>query len=143
ISGAEVRRLYIERSGIIRESVVNQLSFTHRTFQEYLAANALVDEGDIGVLIEHAHTDLWIEIIILASGLASRKVRESLIQALISRGDIETKHRHQLHHLAVSCLETSLELSSKLSEEVEKRLSSLIPPKNMTDAKALASAGEL
>jgi hypothetical protein len=43
----------------------------------------------------------------------------------------------------VSCLETSVELGQGVRSAVEQRLSKLVPPKNMTDARAMAAAGEL
>jgi hypothetical protein len=140
ISGFGVRRLFVERSGIIREPVVEQIDFTHRTFEEFLAANAAVDEMDTGFLITNANNDQWREVIILASGLAHRQMREELIKGLITRGDEENEHRYQLHLLAISCLETSIEISQEIKAEVEQRLRLLIPPKNMTDAKALAAS---
>lgn len=143
ISHIDVRRLFVERANIIREPVVGRIDFAHRTFQEFLAAKAALDEGDIGVLVKNAQDDQWQQVIILASGLATRKVREELIRELIQRGDIETENRYQLHLLAVSCLDTSVELGSDLKAEITKRLNALIPPKNRTDAKALAAAGEL
>jgi NACHT domain/Leucine Rich repeats (2 copies)/Leucine Rich repeat len=143
VTGSGVRRLFVERSGIIREPVTGQIDFTHRTFQEFLAAKASVDEMDTGLLVEKAENDQWREVIILASGLATKQIREELIKGLIDRGDTDKEHRHQLHLLAVSCLETSVELGQEVRAEVEQRLSKLVPPKNMTDAKALAAAGEL
>jgi hypothetical protein len=143
ISGIDARRLFLERTGIVREAVFQHLDFTHRTFQEFLAARAALDEGDIGVLIEHAHNDQWWEVIILASGLATRRVREDLLLGLIERGDAETWHRHQLHMLAVSCLETSIEIGPVVKRDIEQCMRELVPPKNMVDAKALATAGEL
>jgi len=143
ISGSDVRRLFVERSGIIREPVTGQIDFTHRTFQEFLAAKASVDEMDTGLLVEKAENDQWREVIILASGLATKQMREELIKGLIARGDTAKKHRYQLHLLAVSCLETSIELGQEVRAAVEQRLSKLVPPKNMIDAKALAAAGEL
>lgn len=143
VSGSNVRRFLIERTGIIREPVKGQVDFTHLTFQEFLAAQAASDEIDIGVLIANAKSDQWREVIILASGLANRQMREDLIKGLIENGDADKKHRYQLHLLAVSCLETSIEVKFHLRTEVERRLSQLIPPKNMDDAKAMAAAGEL
>ena len=143
ISGSGVRRLFVERSGIIREPVTGQIDFTHRTFEEFLAAKAAVDEMDVGLLKTNAHNDQWREVIILASGLATKQMREELIKGLITRGDEEKEHRYQLHLLAVSCLETAIELEPQVKAEVEKRLSKLVPPRNVTDAKALAAAGEL
>lgn len=143
ISGIDARRLFLERAGIVRETAFHHLDFTHRTFQEFLAARAALDEGDIGVLIEHAHNDQWWEVIILASGLATRHAREELLLGLIERGDAEAERRHQLHMLAVSCLETSIEIGPVVKQDIEQCLGELVPPKNMADARALATAGEL
>ena len=143
VSGPNVRRLLIERAGIIREPVVGKVDFTHRTFQEYLAAQANVDEGDVGMLSENAFSDQWREVIVIAAGLSSRIIRERIIRNLITLGDKEVNHRYNLHLLAVACLETSVELEPTLKVEVQRRLDKLVPPKDMTDANALASAGEL
>jgi hypothetical protein len=143
ITGADVHRLFVERSGMIREPIIGEIDFTHRTFQEFLAAKAASDEMDTGVLVANGHNDQWREVIILACGLASNTMREEIIKGLIARGDTEQENRYQLHLLAVSCLETSVALGQETKNEVEKRLGQLVPPKNMTDAKALAAAGEL
>ncbi len=143
VSSTDVRRLFVERTSILREPIVGHIDFAHRTFQEFLAAKAALDEGDIGVLVNNARDVQWREVIILASGIATRKVREELIQELLRRGDAEKEHRHQLHLLAISCLATSVELGQELRVEVSKRLSTVIPPKNITEARALAAAGEL
>jgi hypothetical protein len=143
ITGTSVRRLFIERSGILREPVKHQVDFTHRTFQEFLGAQAALDDGDVGLLIRNAHHQEWREVVVLAAGLARANEREEIIKQLIARGDNEPVFRHQLHLLAVACLETSIELAPDLKKEVSKRLQKLIPPKNLTEAKSLASAGEL
>ena len=143
ISGSRVRQFFVERAGIIREPGAGQTDFVHRTFQEFLAAQAAIDEMDIGVLVANGHNDQWREVIILASGLASQRTCELLINDLIARGDREKEFRYQLHLLAVSCFETSVELRQDIRAEVDKRLNELIPPKNMRDAEALAAAGEL
>ncbi len=143
ITGTAVRRLLVERAGIIREPIAGQIDFTHRTFEEFFAAQAALDARDIGRLVAGAHDDQWREVIILAAGLASKALCEQLITGLIKRGDAEKVHRHQLHLLAVSCLETAIELALEVKNEVEKRLHTLVPPKNLTSARALASAGDL
>ena len=143
ISGFGVRRLFVERASIIREPVTGKIDFMHRTFQEFLAAKAATDEMDTGILLANAYNDQWREVIILASGIATKQMREELIKGLVTRGDAEKEHRSQLHLLAVSCLETSIELGQEVKTEVENRLSKLVPPRDMTDAQALAAAGEL
>lgn len=142
-TGTDIRRLFLERSGLLREPIKGSLHFAHRTFQEFLAAQAAIDEDDIGVLVSNAHDDQWREVVILAAGLASQKKREALIAELINRGDNEQSSRHQLHLLSVACLETSVLLGPEIKQEIEKRLKQLKLPKNMTEAKQWASAGEL
>ena len=141
--GSDVRRLFIERSGILRHPTAETVDFPHRTFQEFLAAGAALDEGDLGVLVEHAHDDQWHETVILAAGLARPNEANAIIKDLIARGDGEGPLRHQLHLLAVACLETVLEPDDDVRRSVEQRLAEIVPPKNMTQAKALASAGDL
>jgi energy-coupling factor transporter ATP-binding protein EcfA2 len=141
--GADVLRLFIDRNGMLRVPVVGQVDFTHRTFQEYLAAQEALARSNIGVLIKSAHDDQWRETIILAAGLAKPSEREELIRGLLERGDREVERRYQLHLLAVACLETSVELGMDVRAAVETRLAAIVPPKTMADAKALAAAGEL
>ncbi|HEX9334348.1 MAG TPA: NACHT domain-containing protein, partial [Pseudonocardiaceae bacterium] len=52
---SDVFRHLLERTGLLRESVVARVDFVHRTFQEYLAARAAVDADDVGVLVDNAH----------------------------------------------------------------------------------------
>jgi predicted NACHT family NTPase len=145
ISATGIREFFVERTGMIREPVMGKIDFAHRTFQEYLAAKAAAYEMDTGVLLKNAHDDQWREVIILAVGVpgATKQMCEDLVKGLIIRGDKEQKYRYQLHFLAVSCLETAVELGQEIKVEVEKRLSQLVPPKDMTEAEALAAAGEL
>lgn len=143
VIGPNVRKFFVERSGIIREPVATQIDFTHRTFQEFFAAQAALDAMNLPLLLTKAHNDQWREVIILAAGLASKAICEQLITGLIKRGDDDKALRYQLHLLAVSCLETAIELGPEVRAEVEQRLSKMIPPKNVTEAKELAAAGEL
>jgi hypothetical protein len=143
VTPEQVRSLFVERSGLLSEPLSGQFNFAHRTFQEFLAAQAALDEGDVGVLIGHAHDDQWRQVILAAAGLGSKRVRNELIGGLIARGDREEEHRHAIHLLAVACLETATGLDPEVRGEVQARLEDLVPPKNLTEAAALASAGEL
>ena len=40
---AEVRKYFVERASLLREPVLGRIDFTHRTFQEYLAAQAALN----------------------------------------------------------------------------------------------------
>jgi hypothetical protein len=138
----EVFRHLLERSGLLREPVTGRIDFVHRTFQEYLAAEAAVAADDIGVLIENAHLDQWREAVVMAAGHASRRQREELLTGLIRHDSTSRRQRAYLNLLAMACLETSPELDQELRAEIESRVRRLLPPRNMSAAAAVAAAGD-
>ena len=94
-----MRQYFVERASLLREPVHDRVDFTHRTFQEFLAAQAALNENTIGELLKHAHNDQWRELIILAAGKARPKECKQLLQGLITRGNKSSRRRHQLHLL--------------------------------------------
>jgi len=139
-SADDVLRLFVERSGIIREAVMGEVDFTHRTLQEYLGAHASINENDINVLLEHAGDDRWREVIILAAGIARGKRTGSIVSGLLAQGDRDPSLRHQRHLLAVACLDTTVELDPKIQGRVTQSLAALIPPATFDDARIISSA---
>lgn len=140
---AEVAAFMLERSGVLREPVTGRVDFVHRTFLEYLAAAAIVDDNSIDKLIKHANDDHWREVIILAAGHANSDQRTRLLEGILQRGREAPRKRHRLFLLAVACMETSPQLPRELQKKLEAALRDVLPPKNMTEAAAVASAGEL
>jgi energy-coupling factor transporter ATP-binding protein EcfA2 len=140
---AAVFRYLLERSGVLRAPVEGRVDFVHRTFQEYLAAEEAIAQEHVGLLIQNAHQDQWREVVILAAGHATLRLRETLLRGLLQRGKREPKHRHRLQLLAVACLETSPEVPAELTADLRSTLSRLVPPRSMPEAQALASAGQL
>lgn len=140
---ASIRRLLTERSGIIREPSVGIVDFVHKSLQEFLAAKALLDNEDLGIVKNNAGDDQWQQVIVLSAGLASSKVREQIIREIVQRGNKDWTNRHKFYMLAVGCLEGAVELSQKLQEDVNKHLEEIIPPKNIHEARAIASAKDL
>lgn len=136
-----VYRHLLERTGLLREPVEGRVDFVHRTFQEYLAARAAVDNDDIGILVAHSELDDWHEVIVMAAGHASRGQREELLKALLERGDREKRNRYTLHLIALACLETAPELDPAQRGEIEQRAARLLPPRSLNAARAFASAG--
>ncbi|RSM43358.1 NACHT domain-containing protein [Amycolatopsis balhimycina DSM 5908] len=136
-----VFRHLLDRGGVLREPVPGRVDFVHRTFQEYLAAQAAVEEDDIGILTANAHLDEWREVVVLAAGHAHPAQRERLLDGILS-WDAEEPQRLKLDLVALACLETSPELSERLRNEIEDRASTLIPPNSSDVADALAAAGE-
>lgn len=142
-SAAEVLKLLLLRSGLIREPVEGRIDFIHRTFQEYLAAKKIVDDRSVGLLVERAAGDQWQGVVVLAAGLGTAETGQELISSLLDRAEKEERYRHRLQLLAVACLETTPVLPKQLQEDIGRVLRGLIPPRSMSEAKAIASAGEV
>ena len=123
---------FVERSAMLRQPVEGKIDFAHRTFQEYMAAQAAVDEGDKGVLAKNATNPQWREVIVLGAGLARPHERRELITSLLKKGDDSEKDRLQLHLLAASCLDTAVALDMKVKAGVENRVKKLVPPATMS-----------
>ncbi len=138
---AEVREYFVVRSNLLREPVKGRIEFTHRTFQEYLAAQAVLENDNVGVLLKHAEDDMWRELIILAAGKARPKECERLLNGLIDKGNRKPRRQHQLHLLAVACLETVVEVDPVTRERVLAHATPLFPPKDFDVAKIIAKAG--
>ncbi len=142
-SGTSIRRYFVERSGILRQPTIQTLDFPHRTFEEYLAAKATIEEGDTGVLITNSTNDQWREVIQLACGLARTNEANEIIQKLLEKGDQNKKERAYLHLLAVGCMDITREVETATINEVQKRLKKLVPPKKVSESKLLATVGEM
>lgn len=144
VTGGQVRKYFVERSSLLREPVEGQVDFTHRTFQEFMAAQEAVNNGDIGVLIKNAHDDQWREMIILAAGLARPKECERLLRGIINKGNrLKTEaRRNRLHLLALACLETPVQIDPAVRAFVVDQAAPLFPPKNFNEAQIVSAAGE-
>ena len=132
----------LQRSGVLREPVPGRISFVHRTVQEYLAAAQAADNADFEPLIDRAHLDQWRETIIMAAGHANAPLRYQLLAGILDRADTQPRHAHRLRLLAAACLETIPQVPAALRDRIDGCIATLIPPRNITDARPLASAGE-
>ncbi|MEU3600015.1 NACHT domain-containing protein [Streptomyces sp. NPDC006798] len=139
-----VLRHLIERSGLLREPAVGRLDFVHRTFQDYLAAKALVDEGDFPLLLDNALNDQWEDVVRMAVALARPAERRRIVQGLLGyvgaeRGVGSRTVRALL--LAASCLDQAVEISPDVDQRVRSLVSELLPPSSTAFARMLAGAG--
>ncbi|MEV7193833.1 NACHT domain-containing protein [Streptomyces sp. NPDC093510] len=134
---------FLHRSGLLREPGPDTVDFVHRTFQDFLGARAAVDEGDFGVLAQHAADDQWEDVIRMAVAQARPRERAEILDDLLTHGDRhpEERARKRLHLLAAACLEHAAELAPTVREEVQRRTAALIPPRSAADARDLAEAG--
>lgn len=135
-----IRQFAVDRSGLLREPIVGQLSFTHRTLHEYLAALEAVEAGAYPTLVKLAADEQWRELIILAAGIATRSQSEQFLKTLLVAGNGDSDQNRHLIFLAIACLETA-------AEEVDRSgvfaaAASLLPPRNQVEAREVARAGD-
>ena len=142
-SASELLQFLLERSGLLREAIPGRIDFIHRSFQEYLAARAVIDEHLVDLLINNAHLDQWREVIILSAGHATQKDCDKLIGGLLDRARRDGFNYKQIPLLPIACLETATGLSPRLRFAVEDSLRSIVPPRSLGQAKTLAAAGEI
>ncbi|MGJ7418440.1 NACHT domain-containing NTPase [Streptomyces cinereoruber] len=135
----------LHRSGLLREPTADTVEFVHRTFQDYLAAKALVDHWDIGVLVHHAADDQWEDVIRMAVGHARPRECAEILRELLSAADAaeDRRVRLRLTLLAATALDHATELSPDLREEVLRRTGEVIPPRTPEEARQLAEVGPL
>ncbi|MEU9608831.1 NACHT domain-containing protein [Streptomyces sp. NPDC048057] len=135
-----VLRHLTERSGLLREPAAGRLDFVHRTFQDYLAAKALVEEGDFPLLLDRAHDDLWEDVVRMAVALGRPGERARIVNGLLDRS-VPTENALRRILLAASCLDQALEIDPAVVERTQGLVADLIPPLNGVMARKLAEAG--
>ncbi|MFH8621502.1 NACHT domain-containing protein [Streptomyces vietnamensis] len=135
----------LHRSGLLREPTADTVDFVHRTFQDYLAAKALVDHWDIGVLVRHAADDQWEDVIRMAVGHARPRECAEILQELLKAADAATSRpvRLRLVLLAATALDHATEVPPDVREQVLARTAEVIPPHTADEARELATVGRL
>ncbi|MER7954829.1 NACHT domain-containing protein [Streptomyces sp. NPDC096030] len=133
----------LHRSGLLREPTADTVDFVHRTFQDYLAAKALVDRWDIGVLVQHASDDQWEDVIRMAVGHARPRECAEIFEELLRAVDAAPDRRTQLRVLVVAAtaLDHATEVAPEIRERILTRTAEVIPPRDMHEARILGSAG--
>lgn len=132
------------RSGVIREPVVGQFDFVHKTFLEYFAAAEAVERSHYPRLLRYVSDSRWYQVLLLAAGLAPPRKRDQLIIRLLDSAEEtvgETRRQHAL--AAIECQAESPLLGETVSGRIVKAIRSLVPPRNGEDARRLAGAGDL
>lgn len=156
VSADIVYRYLLERSGVLYETAAGWTGFIHRTFEEYLAGKAFVDNDQLDMLISNAENDQWREVVVMAAGHAPGKQRVDLIRRLLAKADRVSRPRGLVFPLsapdfvaqnsllitAFACLENIPNLPPDLAASLRKHAPAIMPPKTMEEATTLAAAGE-
>ncbi|MYT33502.1 MULTISPECIES: NACHT domain-containing protein [unclassified Streptomyces] len=140
-----VFRHLLHRSGLLREPAPGTVDFIHRTFQDYLGAKAAVEEGDFGLLVQHAGESQWEDVIRMAVAHARPRERAEFLRELVAKGDgiKEPGVRLRVHVLAMACLEHATELDPGVREEVNVRVREVLPPRTRGESTLLAQVGPI
>ncbi|MEV4425344.1 NACHT domain-containing protein [Streptomyces sp. NPDC049602] len=133
----------LHRSGLLREPTADTVDFVHRTFQDYLAAKALVERWDIGVLVGHAADDQWEDVIRMAVGHARPRECAEIFDELLKAADAAPDRRSRLRVLVVAAtaLHHAAEVAPEIRERILARTGEVIPPRDMEEARILGSTG--
>ncbi|WP_221349109.1 NACHT domain-containing protein [Streptomyces beigongshangae] len=135
----------LERSGLLCEPAAGAVNFIHRTFQDFLGAKAVLEERDIGMLVNNAHLDQWEDVVQMAVAQARHQERADLLTRLRERGDRErdTAVQARLRLLALASLEQATRLEPAVREAIEDRAARMLPPRSLREARSLAQTGPL
>lgn len=132
----------LERSGVIREPVPGQVDFVHRTFQEYLAGEEAMQDGQVETLVAHAHQDSWTQTIVLACGHGQRSQVTELLTEVLDRADREPRRARRLRLLAAACLETVRDVDADVHDRIDAIIrDKLVPPRSKKETTSLATIG--
>ncbi|TWP52606.1 NACHT domain-containing protein [Lentzea tibetensis] len=132
----------LERSGVVREPVPGQVDFVHRTFQEYLAGQEAMQDGQVETLAGHAHQDSWSETIVLACGHGQRAQVSELLTEVLDRADREPTRARRLRLLAAACLETITDIDAGVHDRVDEVIRTrLVPPRSKKETRSLVTIG--
>ncbi len=77
-----------DRSGLLLEQDLNSYTFSHLTFQEYLVARELADNGPEQLLLTQAGVEWWQEVTLLYTGL---KNAGPVVEALLKQEETESQ----------------------------------------------------
>ncbi|WP_329333206.1 DUF2075 domain-containing protein [Streptomyces sp. NBC_00663] len=139
----EALAFLLNRSGVLRSLPDGDIDFVHRPFMDYLTAYSLVENGDFGLLAEHAHDDRWRDIFLCAVGLARPRERSMLLQLALERGDAapERSDAVRIHLLVAAGLAEAPELEPRVAQAVRDRVAGHLPPRTATETAAFALLG--
>ncbi|MFF1480837.1 NACHT domain-containing protein [Streptomyces sp. NPDC058301] len=132
-----------ERSGMLQSAASDRIGFASRSFQSYLAAKAVVEQGDLGLLLARADDPNWQDVVLLAFGHARSSECTELFRGLLDRAGRDPESRVRLHVLVGAGLAYAVQVDPRLREQIVDRLGQLIPPRTAGEADALAEVGEL
>lgn len=141
----------VARSGVLRacsrageEGGLDAVEFIHNRFKEWLASVFFVGEDDWEELSRNADREDFAEVCVFAAAApGNKKFAGLLIETLLERAESgKGEARRTFEILAFRASMAATALNEELRGRTDRLRRKLLPPKNVTEAKALAQAGD-
>jgi hypothetical protein len=129
----------VTRTGVIRQLPPDDsIDFWHKSFQEFLAARVLIEQGQENELVRYCSESSWREVIIWACSLMRQGRASSFLGKLLeliedtdagAEGDrLTAGERNYLTQVILSCAHFTLQLDDEIQSPLNRLISTLIPP---------------
>jgi formylglycine-generating enzyme required for sulfatase activity len=158
VDAVAVRRALVERSGMLQESSGRRIELLHNTLKEFLAAERFANGGEVELLARHAEDSSWQPVILFAVALPrdGSLFATELVRAILKRTPLkalakgrsraareEAADVRRRQFFFFRCCTNAYQLNDdEITAAFEKLSTGLLPPRNMTDAEALAACGD-
>jgi hypothetical protein len=134
-------RHLILRSGLLREPTAGNVDFIHKSFQEYLAAKAVMASDNVRELVRNANEDQWEQVLILSAGQGNESQTSDLLTGLLGQ-QMTGKALRKLRLLAVACKGEIRSARPDVLAALDQAIRKLVPPRSIAEAEMLSAAGE-
>ncbi|MEU0985722.1 NACHT domain-containing protein [Streptomyces sp. NPDC005953] len=134
----------LNRSGLLQERSAGSFQFTHRTFQDFLAAREFIEGDQLNELLRHATEQEWHDVLLLAAGHCSRRELPVLVTGLLTAGrqrGTRGSGRTGLYVLAALCAQHAAWLDQLTHDRVQDAILSVLPPHSLSELHHLARLG--
>ncbi|MGY1501857.1 NACHT domain-containing protein [Streptomyces sp. QTS52] len=108
----EIRKSLHERSGLLVAPAEDTLRFSHRTFQDYLAATDLVAQRSFGQLAGHAGDEMWDDVLRFAMSQCNLADTREFVAQMRRKARLMTNRRQRarMRLAAASCIPYAVQM---------------------------------
>jgi hypothetical protein len=124
----------VNRTGLLQERTDDFFQFTHRTFQDFLAAKEFVEGDHLAELLIRADNPQWEDVVLLAAGHCNRRELHRLLTGLLA---LESPRPI----LTALCAQHATWLDETLARHVRNLVRTVVPPAGLDHATQLARLG--
>ncbi len=119
LDSEETYEYLVRHSGLLIQPVPSRVQFVHRTFMEYLCAEAFLEHRGVEQLIAYAHEPTWRDIIPMTAAMARGNKADEIVRRLLDRYREEPFRRPLFDAVIQACVASVSRLDPALRDEVE------------------------